>query len=148
MNTRKGFTLVELLVVIAILAILATVSVVGYTSFINRAEDSNAQTEAHQVQTTIQSYTISGQSYVLGTTVVTKTIQGDNPDTADVTEESYTKNVTENVVVDKDGKLSHADAAEIAENDDLKGLNGELYTEGGKLYYVVDEGTPVEIKTK
>ncbi len=31
---RKGFTLVELLVVIAILAILATVSVVGYTSFI------------------------------------------------------------------------------------------------------------------
>ncbi len=41
-NTKKGFTLVELLVVIAILAILATVSVVGYTSFIdstNRAVD-------------------------------------------------------------------------------------------------------------
>lgn len=50
----KGFTLVELLVVIAILAILATVSVVGYTSFINRAEDSNAQTELHQVVTYLQ----------------------------------------------------------------------------------------------
>lgn len=36
-NTKKGFTLVELLVVIAILAILATVSVVGYTSFIESA---------------------------------------------------------------------------------------------------------------
>lgn len=55
MNTKKGFTLVELLVVIAILAILATVSVVGYTSFITRAEQSNAQTEAHQVQTVIES---------------------------------------------------------------------------------------------
>ena len=33
-NKMKGFTLVELLVVIAILAILATVSVVGYTSYI------------------------------------------------------------------------------------------------------------------
>ena len=33
-NKKKGFTLVELLVVIAILAILATVSVVGYTSYI------------------------------------------------------------------------------------------------------------------
>ena len=33
-NTKKGFTLVELLVVIAILAILATVSVVGYTAYI------------------------------------------------------------------------------------------------------------------
>ncbi len=34
---KRGFTLVEMLVVIAILAVLATVSVVGYTSFIERA---------------------------------------------------------------------------------------------------------------
>ncbi len=39
-KTKKGFTLVELLVVIAILAILATVSVVGYTSFIDKANQS------------------------------------------------------------------------------------------------------------
>lgn len=51
MNTmkRKGFTLVELLVVIAILAILATVSVVGYTSFIERASVSNDQNLAAQI---------------------------------------------------------------------------------------------------
>ena len=41
---KKGFTLVELLVVIAILAVLATVSVVGYTSFITKANNSNALT--------------------------------------------------------------------------------------------------------
>ena len=52
-NTKKGFTLVELLVVIAILAILATVSVVGYTSFIDRANNSNAETELHQIQSYI-----------------------------------------------------------------------------------------------
>lgn len=46
----KGFTLVELLVVIAILAILATVSVVGYTSFIDRANSSVAQQELTQVR--------------------------------------------------------------------------------------------------
>ena len=40
-QTKKGFTLVELLVVIAILAILATVSVVGYTAFIQKAHESN-----------------------------------------------------------------------------------------------------------
>ena len=51
MNTRKGFTLVELLVVIAILAILATVSVVGYTSFIGQADKQAAETEAGQVET-------------------------------------------------------------------------------------------------
>ena len=54
MNTRKGFTLVELLVVIAILAILATVSVVGYTSFIKSADESAAMQETHQIETIIE----------------------------------------------------------------------------------------------
>lgn len=48
-NKKKGFTLVELLVVIAILAILATVSVVGYTSFIERATVSNDENVAAQL---------------------------------------------------------------------------------------------------
>lgn len=48
-NKKRGFTLVELLVVIAILAILATVSVVGYTSFIERAAVSNDENVASQL---------------------------------------------------------------------------------------------------
>lgn len=48
-NKKRGFTLVELLVVIAILAILATVSVVGYTSFIERATVSNDENVASQL---------------------------------------------------------------------------------------------------
>ncbi|MBQ9978163.1 MAG: type II secretion system protein [Clostridia bacterium] len=48
-NKNKGFTLVELLVVIAILAILATVSVVGYTSFIESATVSNDENIAAQL---------------------------------------------------------------------------------------------------
>ena len=86
MNTRKGFTLVELLVVIAILAILATVSVVGYTSFIDRAEESNALTEAAQIKKGIEAsllvdeevkvgdayITKSGTTYVVGTDDATK----------------------------------------------------------------------------
>ena len=48
-NKNKGFTLVELLVVIAILAILATVSVVGYTSFIKSATVSNDENIAAQL---------------------------------------------------------------------------------------------------
>ena len=59
MNTRKGFTLVELLVVIAILAILATVSVVGYTSFIDRAHKSNAEALLNQVVDYVYSAEVS-----------------------------------------------------------------------------------------
>ena len=45
----KGFTLVELLVVIAIIAILSTVAVVGYTSFVDKAKESNAKAEAQML---------------------------------------------------------------------------------------------------
>ena len=48
-NNKKGFTLVELLVVIAILAILASVAVVGYTAFVDKAKVSKAETELHQI---------------------------------------------------------------------------------------------------
>ena len=64
-NTKKGFTLVELLVVIAILAILATVSVVGYTSFINRAHESNAATLLAQVVDYIYSEEVSTDPYTV-----------------------------------------------------------------------------------
>ena len=73
-NKKKGFTLVELLVVIAILAILATVSVVGYTTFINRAHESNAKTllaqvvdYAYSAETTKPDYTVNVTSDELAT---------------------------------------------------------------------------------
>ena len=51
---KKGFTLVELLVVIAIIAILATVSIVGYTAFINKANLSNDTSLVKQMNTALQ----------------------------------------------------------------------------------------------
>ena len=48
-NRKKGFTLVELLVVIAILAILATVTIVGYSAFVNKANESKAKSELNQI---------------------------------------------------------------------------------------------------
>ena len=62
-NKRKGFTLVELLVVIAILAILATVSIVGYTAFIAKANQSNANTVADQVGDYLNANILSGDDY-------------------------------------------------------------------------------------
>ena len=66
-NTQKGFTLVELLVVIAILAILASVAVVGYTSFIDRAKQNKADTEAAQVEDYITFGLIDNAVVELGT---------------------------------------------------------------------------------
>ncbi len=68
-NRKKGFTLVELLVVIAILAILATVSVVGYTAFITRANDSVAMQELTQVRDYMIAMDHEDDSYSIDSTV-------------------------------------------------------------------------------
>ena len=52
MNTVKktgGFTLVELIIVIAILAILSSVAVAGYSSYITKANDSAVNTELSNI---------------------------------------------------------------------------------------------------
>ena len=58
-NTKKGFTLVELLVVIAILAILATVSVVGYTSFIESTNVAVDENLAGQLNNFLAAYKVN-----------------------------------------------------------------------------------------
>ncbi len=61
-NVKKGFTLVELLVVIAIIAILATVSVVGYLSFTKKANISNDVTMTTQMNTILQAEEATNKS--------------------------------------------------------------------------------------
>lgn len=39
-NTRSGFTIVELLIVVVVIALLAAISLIAYTNFQNRALDS------------------------------------------------------------------------------------------------------------
>ena len=58
LKKKYGFTLVELLVVIAILAILATVSVVGYTSFIQKATISTDESAITQLNKYVTLYKI------------------------------------------------------------------------------------------
>ena len=64
-STKKGFTLVELLVVIAILAILATVSVVGYTAFIEKAHQSVAMQEMTQIRNALVAEDITNDAFDL-----------------------------------------------------------------------------------
>ena len=81
-STKKGFTLVELLVVIAILAILATVSVVGYTAFIEKAHQSVAMQEMTQIRNALVAEDITNDGFDLSdgisgsSTIVVASTQG------------------------------------------------------------------------
>jgi prepilin-type N-terminal cleavage/methylation domain-containing protein len=49
MNKSKGFTIIELIVVIAIIAILASIVLVNVTSYINKAKDSAVRSDIASV---------------------------------------------------------------------------------------------------
>ena len=130
----KGFTLVELLVVIAILAILATVSVVGYTSFIDRANQSNSDTEAHQIAQAIESaLIIPGEVYEIADDVYAS------------------KNADGKIVLSSDekGEIALTDAVKakivLTTSEDFSGLKGYLKVADGKLVYVYDTDITTDV---
>ena len=60
---RDGFTLVELLVVIAILAVLASVSVIGYLGFTKKAKVSNDVSLTTQMNRILQAEEAGGETF-------------------------------------------------------------------------------------
>ncbi len=67
---EQGFTLVEVLVVIAVLGIIAAVVVLNITGFVGAGAEDSANTEGHQVQTAViaymQTYNLSSWDGVVG----------------------------------------------------------------------------------
>ena len=63
-NNEKGFTLVELIVVLVILAILAAMLVPALLGFIDRAKEGKYEEEVHSIYTALQ--VISDERYAVG----------------------------------------------------------------------------------
>jgi prepilin-type N-terminal cleavage/methylation domain-containing protein len=60
---NKGFTLVELLIVIVILGILATVTVFAVTGITNKGKTSACQSDAKTIQTAEEAYSANNGAY-------------------------------------------------------------------------------------
>lgn len=56
----KGFTIVELLIVVVVIAILAAITIVAYNGIQNRAKTTSAQSAAASVQKKAEAYNIDG----------------------------------------------------------------------------------------
>jgi prepilin-type N-terminal cleavage/methylation domain-containing protein len=55
---KRGFTIVELLVVIVVIAILAAITIVAYNGIQNRGNDTAVQSDLHQIGSQILQYSI------------------------------------------------------------------------------------------
>jgi len=62
-NQERGFTLIELMIVVAVIAILAAIAMPSYTSYKVRANRVEVQTELMQLAQRLQSYKAMNHSY-------------------------------------------------------------------------------------
>ncbi|MEJ0072566.1 MAG: type II secretion system protein [Candidatus Saccharibacteria bacterium] len=62
-NKSKGFTIVELLIVIVVIGILATLVIVTFTGIQQKARDSKRKTDIGAIQASLESYYSSNNTY-------------------------------------------------------------------------------------
>lgn len=62
-NKSKGFTIVELLIVIVVIGILATLVIVTFTGIQQKARDSKRKTDLSAIQAALESYYSSNNTY-------------------------------------------------------------------------------------
>lgn len=63
MKEERGFTIVELLIVIVVIAILAAIVIVAYNGVQNRAKNSAAQASANTLQKKVEAYNAEKGAY-------------------------------------------------------------------------------------
>lgn len=78
-NKVKGFTLVELLIVIVVIAILAAISIVAYNGIQQRSRDSAAKSAASQLSTKVEAWNGIKGSYPTDTQVNNHLVDNTDP---------------------------------------------------------------------
>ncbi|WEV49180.1 pilin [Acinetobacter sp. ESL0695] len=64
MNAQKGFTLIELMIVVAIIGILAAIAIPQYQNYIARSQVSRVVAESGSLKTAIEACLLNGQTTV------------------------------------------------------------------------------------
>ena len=63
LRRSKGFTLLELLIVLVIIGVLAAIAIPAYNKYINTAQITTAQATLNQIRITLETYYIDYQDY-------------------------------------------------------------------------------------
>ncbi len=128
-NTQQGFTLIELMIVVAIIGVLASIAVPSYQTYVKKAKFSEVVMATSAAKTGVE---LCFQN----TTSITGCTGGSNGVPSDIATATNTNNGYLTTLTTKDGVIT-ATAVSI------NGLNGETYilkpaTTTGKVIWATD----------
>jgi len=63
MNMRKGFTLIEIMIVVAIIAILASIAIPNFISYRQTAQTNSCKANIKQLRAAVEAYQIKYNAY-------------------------------------------------------------------------------------
>ena len=66
LNKREGFTLIELMIVIAIIGILAAIAIPQFSAYRTRSYNSSAQSDVRNLATAQEAYYVDFSTYATG----------------------------------------------------------------------------------
>lgn len=123
MKQRKGFTLVELLVVISIIGLLSTLAVVALNQARVRARDSKRLSDVKQIQTALELHYADQGVYPVEATAITL-----GEDATDVLTENGFENDTAATGTNVYMKVPINFAAPVTDGYDYVSADGTTYT--------------------
>ena len=132
-QSKKGFTLVELVVVIAILAILAAIAIPAVIGIINSASESQGASDASTLNSACKTFYAGVQSGTINSTSKNSDGSDVKTGTVDVPDKGASPSVRQGA----------AEAATVADAAKYSGLYTDKTTDNNNLkdFYVVADGT-------